>query len=100
MTSTAGSWPRSARWALGLWLLLAVVVFNVRFDWNTRMANYRFASAQIAAHRQGRPVQTINEGFRPMVRQSAAEASRWLALIAVAGTVLTIGASKSTKRNA
>ena len=100
MTSTTGSWPRSARWALGLWLLLAVVVFNVRFDWNTRMANYRFASAQIAAHQQGLPVQTINEGFRPMVRQSAVEAGRWLALIAAAGTVLTIGASKSTKRNA
>lgn len=86
--------PRAARWALGLWLLLAIVVFSVRFDWNTRMAGHAFANAQIARHRQGLPLQTINDGFRPMVRQSAAEAGRWLVAIAAAGAVLTLGAAR------
>jgi hypothetical protein len=87
-------WPRSARWALALWCLLAVVVFSVRFDWNTRMAGHAFVRAQIARQRQGVPVQTINEGFRPMVRDAAIEAARWLVLIAAAGAVLTAGARR------
>ena len=90
--------PRAARWALGLWLLLAIVVFNVRFDWSTRMAGHEFVRAQLARQRQGQPLQTINDGFRPMVRQSAAEASLWLVSIAAAGAVLTLVASKT--RNA
>ena len=90
--------PRSARWALGLWLLFAIVVFNVRFDWNTRIAGYRFAAAQIDRRAQGLPLQTINDGFRPMVRQSALDASIWLVAIAGAGAVLTLIASKT--RNA
>ena len=95
MTNPTGSVvPRSARWALGLWFLLAIIVFNVRFDWNTRMAGHAFVTSQIARQRHGEPLQTINDGFRPMVRRSAVEASRWLAVIAIAGAVLTAGASR------
>ena len=79
---------------MALWFLLAVVVFNVRFDWNTRLAGHAFVRSQIAAQRQARPLQTINDGFRPMVRQSASEAGRWLVLVAVTGTLLTVGASR------
>jgi hypothetical protein len=86
--------PRAARWALGLWLLLAIVVFNVRFDWNTRLAGHAFVGAQIARQRQGVPLQTINDGFRPMVTQAAVEAGQWLVLIAVAGTALTFAAGR------
>lgn len=90
--------PRRARWALGLWLVLAIVVFNVRFDWNTRMAGHEFVRSQIDKREQGLPLQTINDGFRPMVRQSALDASIWLVAIAGAGAVLTLIASKT--RNA
>ena len=40
----------SRRWAMGLWLLLAIVVFNVRFDWQTRMAGHAFVRSQIVRH--------------------------------------------------
>ena len=82
------------RWSMALWILLAIIVFNVRFDWNTRMAGHAFVRSQIVKRQQGLPVQTINDGFRPMVRQSAAEAGIWMAGIAAAGAVLTFGASK------
>ena len=95
MTNPTGSVvPRSARWALGLWFLLAIIVFNVRFDWNSRMAGHAFVTSQIARQRHGEPLQTINDGFRPMVRQSAIDASKWLVLIAAAGAILTFGADR------
>ena len=79
---------------MALWLLLAIVVFSVTFDWKTRMAGHAFVAAQIAHRKQGEPVQTINEAFRPMVRQAALEAGQWLVLIASAGAVLTLAAGK------
>ena len=93
-TAVRISWSRSARWALALWCLLAIVVFNVRFDWNTRMAGHAFVRAQIARQQQGVPVQTLNDGFRPMVRDAAIEAGRWLVLIAAAGSALTAAARR------
>ena len=84
----------SAKTAMALWFLLAIVVFNVTFDWNARMANRAFVSSQLARHRQGLPVQTINDGFRPMVRAAAVDASKWLVVIAVTGAVLSYGAAK------
>jgi hypothetical protein len=93
-TATAWFVPRSARWALGLWLVLAAVVFSVRFDWNTRMAGHEFVRSQIVKRQQGLPLQTINDGFRPMVRRAALEAGRWLVVTAVAGTALTLVASQ------
>ena len=91
--------PRGARQkqrcAMALWLLLAIVVFNVRFDWNTRMAGHAFVRSQLFKRQHGLPVPTINEGFRPMVRQSALDASKWLVLIAVAGMALTLAANRS-----
>jgi hypothetical protein len=79
---------------MALWLLLAVVVFSVRFDWQTRMAGHEFVRLQILRQRQGLPVQTINEGFRPMVRAAAVDASRFLVLIASAGAVLAYAADR------
>ncbi len=87
-----------ARLAMALWFLLAIVVFNVRFDWNTRMAGHAFVQSQIVKKQQGLPLQTINDGFRPMVRESAIDASKWLVVIAAAGVVLTL-ATGSRKRN-
>lgn len=70
---------------MGLWLLLAVVVFNVKFDWDVRAANHAFVRSQIVRHQQGLPTLTINDGFRPMVRDAARRAAVWPAVIAVAG---------------
>jgi hypothetical protein len=88
------------RLAMALWFLLAIVVFNVTFDWNMRMANRAFVSSQLARHRQGLPVQTINDGFRPMVRAAAVDASKWLALITATGVMLTFVAGKRARLDA
>jgi hypothetical protein len=85
--------PR-VKMALGLWLLLAIVVFNVRFDWQVRRANYAFVGSQIARHQQGLPTLSINEGFRPLVGTAAREAAWWLVLIAAAGTAAIAAASR------
>lgn len=89
-----------ARLAMALWFLLAIVVFNVTFDWNARMAGHAFVQSQIVRKQQGLPLQTINDGFRPMVRQSAIDASKWLVLIAAAGAVLTLVAGKFSRVDA
>ena len=90
--------PRDARsklrWATALWLLLAIVVFNVRFDWETRQAGHAFVGSQIVRRHHGEPLHTINEGFRPMVRAAAADAAMWLVLIGVSGVALTIVAAR------
>jgi len=81
---------RKTAWAIGLWLLLAVVVFNVRFDWQARAANHAFVRAQLARQQRGEPLPTINEGFRPMVRQAALDSSVWLVLISAGGSLAVV----------
>jgi hypothetical protein len=89
--------PRRAQVAIGVWWLFAIVVFNVRFDWQTRVANYAFVRSQVALQAQGLPVLTINDGFRPMVRAAARDAAVWLVLIAATGSVATaIAASRES----
>ena len=83
-----------ARTAIGLWFLLAIVVFNVKFDWDVRAANHAFVRSQIVRHQQGLPTLTINDAFRPMVRDAAQQAAVWLAVIAVAGTAATVVAQR------
>jgi hypothetical protein len=101
---TTLSLPRPARQrriraAAGLWILLAIVVFNVRFDWQTRAAGHAFVQAQLARQQQDQPVLTINDGFRPMVRAAARDAAGWLVLIAAAGTVvIVIAATRENQR--
>ena len=85
------------RLAIGLWLLLAIVVFNVKFDWDVRAANHAFVRSQIVRHQQGLPTLTINDGFRPMVRDAARDAAVWLAAIAAAGTAATVVASRGRR---
>lgn len=94
MTATPRSARRQTRVAIGLWLLLAIVVFNVRFDWKTRLAGHVFVQSQLARRAQGLPVLTINEGFRPMVRAAARDAAVWMVLIAAAGSAATTVAAR------
>jgi hypothetical protein len=91
---------RSVKMAMGLWFLLAIIVFNVRYDWQTRMASHRFIASQVTRHRQGQPTLTINEGFRPMVREAAFDGAQWFVAVASAGLLLTFGAATFKKLNA
>lgn len=85
------------RLAMALWAVFAVAVFNVTFDWQTRMAGLEFAGAQLRRHAAGQPVATINEGFRPMVRAAAVRSGGWLALILGTGAIATIVATRASK---
>ena len=97
MTQPVTSLPRSARLALALWLLLAIVVFNVRFDWQARLAGHAFVRSQIARHEQGLPTLSINDGFRPMIRAAARQSAGWPAAIAVAGAAATALAARAQR---
>ncbi|MEY4636205.1 MAG: hypothetical protein RJA55_2003 [Acidobacteriota bacterium] len=85
-----------ARLAMALWAVFAVAVFNVTFDWQTRMAGLEFAGAQLRRHAAGQPVVTLDEGFRPMVRAAAVRSGGWLALIVGTGMVATIVATRTS----
>jgi hypothetical protein len=76
---------RPAKLAIGLWMLLAVVVFNVTYDWEVRAANHAFVHSQRVRQQQGQPPISINDGFRPVVRAAAAHSAVWLVLIAATG---------------
>lgn len=79
---------------MALWFLLAIVVFQVSFDWHARAANHAFVRSQIVRRQQGQPTLTINEAFRPLVRRAAIDSTGWLVLVASVGAVLTFGAAK------
>lgn len=86
------------RLAAGLWILLAMVVFNVRFDWQARAANREFVRTQLIKVKQRQPLPTINDGYRPMVRDAAREAAIWMLLIAMAGGGTTLAAAVYEKK--
>lgn len=88
---------REARIALALWAVLAVAVFSVRFDWQTRLAARQFMAQQSARRSQGVPVETIEEGFRPMVRSAARQSAVWPALILTGGTGAILIAARRSK---
>ena len=89
---------RPARVAIALWAVLALAVFSVTFDWQTRKAGLLFAGNQVRHHAAGLPVATINEGFRPTVRAAALRSSVWLGLILSTGVVATIAASRASQK--
>lgn len=92
--------PRPARRvkvAYGLWLLLAIVIFNVRFDWQSRMAGHAFVHAQLTRQQQGLPPISINDGFRPMIRDAARDAAVWFVVIAVFGAASTTAAARAAR---
>jgi len=83
-----------ARIALGLWMLLALVVFSVKFDWDTRLAAHEFVHSQLTRQQQGLPAISINDGYTPMVRAAAGRAAVWLVVIAAAGTAAVMTARR------
>ncbi len=84
--------------AMGLWAILAVIVFNVTFDWQTRVAGHKFVQAQLLHQRQGQPTISINDGYTPMVRAAARRSAVWLVGIAGAGTAAVIAAGRRQVR--
>ena len=82
------------RASIALWFVLALVVFNVTFDWESRLAGHAFVASQLACQSQGQPPLTINDNFRPMIRNAACNSAVWLVLIAAAGTAASLLAGR------
>ena len=68
-----------------MWAVFAFVTWNVVFDRHIYVASVRFTQDQIEKFQAGQPINSIEKGFRPQVRQAAWEASAW------GGSVLAIG---------
>ena len=90
----------SVKLALALWTLLAVMVFSVTFDWQTRLAGWQFVGEQIARQKLGMPLDTIENGFRPKVRAAALQSSLWLLLILAGGTGAVLVAARGDTKDA
>jgi hypothetical protein len=88
---------RQVKLAIGLWILLAVAVFSVMFDWQTRVAGHQFVRAQIQRQQQGQPLPSINDGFVPRVREAAGRSAVWLVVIAVTGSAAALAAGRGHK---
>ncbi len=88
---------RAARWSLALWAVLALAVFSDLFDWRTRQAAFQFVAAQDARRAQGQPLETIETGFRPLVRAAAMRSSVWAGLILVVGTAATVAVARRSR---
>jgi hypothetical protein len=50
---------------------------------------------QVARQHDGLPTVSINDGFRPMVRDAARGAAMWMVTIAVAGSAATTLAARA-----
>jgi hypothetical protein len=80
--------------ALALWAIFAVAVFSVTFDWRTRQAAWHFMAEQSQRRAQGLPLDTIDNGFRPMMHAAARQSAVWLLLILAGGTSAVLVASR------
>lgn len=88
---------RAAAIALALWAVFAALVFSVIFDFHTRVAAIDFMAAQHQRRLAGQPVETIERGFRPLVRQAAWRAAPWPVLICAIGTGATLVAERHSR---
>ncbi len=83
--------------ALALWAVLAGLVFSVIFDHHTRVAAAEFMAAQFQRRAHGVPLDTIDDGFRPLVRQAARRAAPWPLLLLVVGTGAALVAERHSR---
>lgn len=83
--------------AFAFWGVLAFVVWNVTFDWATRRAAADFSHQQLAQHANAAPTVTINDGFRPLVRQAAVRSTVWAGLLmGIAGVTIAWASRRGT----
>jgi hypothetical protein len=83
-------------WSMALWAVLACAVFSDLLDWKMRQAGLRFVHAQAERRAQGAALDTIENGFRPLVRQAAWDSAAWAMPILILGAGATVVAARRT----
>jgi hypothetical protein len=85
---------RARRLALGLWLALAFLVWNARFDYGIRMASSSYIYRE-QLHLEGRgPAVTIAGIMRPAPAAAARSATLWCVSFALPGLLALAWAAR------
>ena len=88
----------SGRIALLVWAAFAFVTWNVVFDRDVYVAAVQFTQQQIEQHERGQPVASIEQAYRPQVREAAVRAAVWGGAVLAAGILLVTIASRQGRR--
>ena len=88
---------RAAVIVMALWAVFAALTFSVIFDFHTRVAAMDFMAAQYQRRITGAPLETLDHGFRPLVRHAARQAAPWPMLIFAIGTGATLVAERHSR---
>jgi hypothetical protein len=88
----------SARLAAALWLVLAVVVWNVVFDRILVLAGRRYSYAAATAVRDGKGYLRIDDWMRPAIAHGVRVASVTALAIAAFGLIAVVIASRVDRR--
>ena len=87
---------RARRWAIGFWIVMAVVVWNGLYDLRITLGVRDHLMKQ-ALHEAGRgPAVTITEDMDATVKDAVLVASLWAGIILAAGLATVLMLSRAT----
>ena len=88
---------RARRWAIGFWIVMAVVVWNGLYDLRITLGVRDHLMKQ-ALHDAGRgPAVTITEDMDAAVKDAVLVASLWAGIILAAGLATVVMLSRATR---
>jgi len=88
---------RARRWAIGFWIVMAVVVWNGLYDLRITLGVRDHLMKQ-ALHDAGRgPAVTITEDMDATVKDAVLVASLWAGIILAAGLATVVILSRATR---
>jgi hypothetical protein len=87
-----------ARVAIGFWLLVGLVTWNVLFDREIKRAENRYVQLQAASERGEGPAVTIRGVMDPAISRAVRVATGWSVLVTGAGLVATVWGIRRRRR--
>jgi hypothetical protein len=88
---------RARRWAIGFWIVMAVVVWNGLYDLRITLGVRDHLMKQ-ALHDAGRgPAVTVTEDMDATVKDAVLVASLWAGIILAAGLATVVMLSRATR---
>ena len=89
--------PRTALVAAACWLVLAFLVWNVRFDYGVRVSAKQFLSARAACLRGDGPAVELGDAMRAGIRQAARDATALASPVGAVGAILLALATRRVR---